>query len=120
MRRVQDVFFDEEYFLPAVRWCKDHGLVLPLSALVVYDSFILSGDVLPLIRRSFPERVPAEGGNEVEWTAAYVKAREAWLANRSRADVRRTVYRTRCLAEQIAEGNWHLRPPIRANGVRVG
>lgn len=119
MRRVQDLFFDEEYFLPAVQWCTDHGLVLPLSALVVYDSFIHSGGVLPLIRRSVMKCVPAEGGIEIDWTTAYVKARHRWLIDHRRADVRRTSYRTRCLSRQIAQGNWQLHPPIRANGVTV-
>lgn len=121
MRDAQDAFFEKEFFLPAMQWASDHGFTLPLSALVVYDSFIHSGSILPLIRRSFPELTPASGGDERAWTTAYVKARHAWLSGHARVDVRKTVYRTRCLAEQIQRSNWHLEfRPIRANGVVVG
>jgi chitosanase len=121
MRDVQDAFFEQEFFAPAMRWAKDHGFTLPLSALVVYDSFIHSGSILPLIRRSFPERTSDAGGDERAWTTAYVKARHIWLVEHSRSDVRRTQYRTRCLSEQINRLNWNLEvKPIRANGVVVG
>lgn len=40
MRKTQDKFFDEHYFKPAVKWAQDHGFTRPLSALVIYDSFI--------------------------------------------------------------------------------
>jgi chitosanase len=114
-------FFDKEFFQPAMQWATDQGLTLPLSALVVYDSFIHSGSILPLIRRSFPQPTPASGGDERAWTTAYVKARHLWLVGHARADVRKTQYRTRCLGEQIARANWHLEVrPIRANGVVVG
>ena len=120
MRQVQDLFFDEEYFAPAMRWAADHGLTLPLSALVVYDSFIHSGSILPLIRRSFPEPMPTRGGDERAWTAAYVKARHRWLTEHPRADVRKTFYRTECFRAEIGRGNWHLEYlPIRAHGVLV-
>ena len=121
MMDVQDAFFEQEFFAPAMQWARDHALALPLSALVVYDSFIHSGSILPLIRRSFPERTPDAGGDERAWTAAYVKARHTWLSSHARPDVRKTQYRTRCLAEQIQRANWHLAvKPIRANGVVVG
>ncbi|HYC91876.1 MAG TPA: chitosanase [Thermoanaerobaculia bacterium] len=121
MRAVQDAFFEQEFFLPAMAWATAHGLTLPLSALVVYDSFIHSGSILPLIRRSFPDPTPTHGGEERAWTTAYVKARDAWLASHPRADVRRTVYRTQCLSALIQADNWHLAMrPIRVRGVRVG
>jgi len=121
MRDVQDAFFEQQYFAPAMQWARDRGFTLPLSALVVYDSFIHSGSILPLIRRTFPERTPDAGGDERAWTTAYVTARHAWLARHSRTYVRRRRYRTRCLAEEIGRANWHLEvKPILANGVVVG
>ena len=121
MRAVQDAFFDEQYFQPAMDWATRHGLALPLSALVVYDSFIHSGSILPLIRSSFPDPTPARGGTEHAWTTAYVKARHAWLAAHPRPFVRKTTYRTRCLHDQIVRGNWNLeRLPIQVQGVEVG
>jgi chitosanase len=120
MKTVQDVFFDEVYYKPAMKWAKDKGFILPLSALVIYDSFIHSGSILSVIRNSFPETVPSDGGNEIEWTTAYIKARHDWLANHHREAVRKTVYRTKCFIEEVARGNWPLTElPINANGTKV-
>lgn len=120
MKTVQDAFFDEVYYKPAMKWATQKGFILPLSALVIYDSFIHSGSILSTIRNSFPEKVPSDGGNEIEWTTAYVKARHDWLANHSREVVRKTVYRTACFIEEVARGNWPLTTlPINANGTKV-
>lgn len=120
MKKVQDDFFDDAYFLPAMKWADDHGFQLPLSALVVYDSFIHSGSILWVIRNRFAELVPAAGGNEKAWITAYVKARHAWLANHHRPVVRATVYRTKCFSNEIARNNWDLSQlPINANGSAV-
>lgn len=120
MREVQDALFDELYFEPAMDWARRAQLHLPLSALVVYDSFSHCGSVPWMIRGAFPERLPAEGGNERAWTRAFVQARQRWLERHHRYGVQRTVFRTQCLAEQIARGNWHLeQQPIIANEVRV-
>ena len=121
MRAAQDAFFEEEFFLPAMQWATDHGFAFPLSALVIYDSFIHSGSILPIIRRAFPQRPPAAGGDERAWTTAYVKARHAWLAVHTRAAVRKTIYRTRCLLQQIHLENWQLALlPVRVGAVEVG
>jgi chitosanase len=120
MKKVQDVFFDERYYKPAIKWATDNGFILPLSALVIYDSFIHSGGILGVIRQMFPETTPKNGGNEIEWTTAYVVARHGWLANHPREAVRRTTYRTQCFINEIAKGNWTLGMlPVNANGTKV-
>ena len=120
MREVQDRFFEQRYFAPAMEWATENGFKLPLSALVIYDSFIHSGSMLWAIRGSFPERPPAAGGEERTWVVAYVKARHRFLAGHAREIVRRTTYRTECLAREIGRENWKLqRLPIVANGVGV-
>ena len=120
MQRVQDVFFETEYFRPAMKWADEHGFSLPLAALVIYDSFIHSGSILRTIRSTFPELVPSGGGSDRAWITAYVNARHRFLANHRRADVRNTVYRTRCFQREIKRDNWHLTQlPITANGVSV-
>jgi chitosanase len=120
MQWVQDAFFEKRYFGPALEWADEHGLTLPLSALVVYDSFIHSGGILRVIRSTFPERVPSNGGKERAWITAYVKARQDFLAGHSRPAVRNTVYRTKCLQRQITRDNWQLADlPINAHGVSV-
>jgi hypothetical protein len=121
MRRQQDSLFEQQYYVPAMDWAEAHGLTLPLSALVVYDSFIHSGTIPRVIRESFPETLPIDGGGERTWLTAYVKARDTFLATHRRPIVRATVYRTRCLSDEIQRGNWDLAIlPVIANGVAVG
>jgi chitosanase len=120
MHTVQDRFFDNRYYQPAINWAKDNGFILPLSGLVIYDSFVHSGSILPSIRNSFPEASPNNGGNEIEWTTAYVNARHLWLTNHPREAVRKTTYRTQCFKNEIKRGNWILNViPINANGIKV-
>src|SRR5205085_7913435 len=119
MQCVQDQFFDERYFKPAMNWADNHGFTLPLAALVIYDSFIHSGSILKLLRAMFPEVPPAQGGAEKAWIAAYVKARNKWLANHPRPVVRKTTYRTECFQREIKRDNWDLsQVPIKTQDVR--
>lgn len=120
MRQTQDAFFDEKYYQPSIKWATVNGFILPLSGLVIYDSFIHSGGILDSIRRTFPEKPPISGGNEIEWTTAYVNARHVWLANHPRIAVQKTIYRTQCFKDEIKRGNWTLgKLPILANGTKV-
>jgi chitosanase len=120
MRQIQDEFFDLRYFQPAMVWADNNGFTLPLSALVIYDSFIHSGSVPQFLRNRFAERPPARGGNEKAWVEQYVDTRNKWLANHSNVVLHPTVYRTQCFKQQISGGNWDLSQlPIKANGVNV-
>lgn len=118
MAIVQDKFFDEVYFAPARRYAENLGLRSPLSALVVFDSFIHGG--IEIVRDLFPEVPPSKGGTEKGWVTAYVNARHNWLKNHKRKVLNKTIYRTRCFLEQIAANNWDLiKLPIAINGVLV-
>lgn len=64
-----------------MEWAHKNGFSLPLSGLVIYDSFIHSGQTLRSNRSRFDENVPAWGGSERTRTAAYIDARHRWLAN---------------------------------------
>ena len=120
MKRTQDSFFDRVYYRPAMRWADQQGFALPLSALVIYDSFIHSGSILWIIRNKFPESPPASGGNEKAWIKAYVNARNNWLASHNRTAVQKSIYRTQCFKNEILRNNWDLsRVPIDANGTKV-
>ena len=120
MRRTQDVFFDRRYFQPALRWAGENGFTRPLSILVIYDSFIHSGRIRTELRSRFPERPPAQGGNEETWTREYVDVRHEWLTRNDNPEVRPSNYRTRDLAREIGRGNWDLSMlPFMANGVPV-
>jgi hypothetical protein len=121
MRAVQDAFFDDRYFVPAMKWADENGFREPLSGLVIYDSFIHSGGILWLIRETFPESPPGLGGDDRAWTTAYVDARHRWLGSHHRPAVRKTTYRTACFQREIARGNWDLHlVPVDVNGVPVG
>jgi chitosanase len=120
MQRMQDDFFDQRYFEPAMQWADTNKFGLPLSALVIYDSFIHSGSILDFLRKRFPEVLPAKGGNEKTWIEEYVDVRQNWLATHPRKIVQKTVYRTQCFKREIARDNWDLsQVPINANGVNV-
>lgn len=119
MRECQDAFFDQVYFQPALLFFEGNRFTLPLSMLVIYDSFIHSGGVPAKLRNRFPERTPLNGGDEKAWVTAYVNTRHYWLGHHGNQYVRRTVYRTKCFKEQIGADNWNFTRPIVANGVRV-
>jgi hypothetical protein len=120
MKSVQDSFFEARYFRPAQAWADQQGFVLPLSMLVIYDSYIHSGSIRPDIRQMFPEKPPARGGDEKAWITAYINARHKYLANNPNPVVHPTVYRTQCFKIQIQKQNWNLDIlPINANGTNV-
>ena len=116
MKQTQDVFFDKEYYQPALAFCDDNKFLLPLSMLVVYDSYIHSGRVPQKVRNMFPESTPKNGGDEKAWVKAYVNARRRWLQNLPNP-VPVTVYRMDCFIAQIADGNWLLERPVTSGGV---
>jgi len=120
MVKCQDDFFDSIYWTPALTWAKVQKFTLPLSMLVIYDSFVHSGHILVQIRRVFPELPPANGGDEKTWIEEYVMARQRFLQNSRLEALQKTVYRTRCFLEQIDHDNWNLDQPVNANGVQVG
>lgn len=119
MHETQDKFFDIRYWRPAESFFKKNGFTHPLSMLVIYDSYIHSGSILSFLRKRFPAKTPADGGNEKDWISQYVNARHSWLANHSRPILRKTIYRTRVLKDEIAKGNWDLDENINVRGIFV-
>jgi chitosanase len=120
MQQIQDTFFDKRYFQPAMKWADQNKFTLPLSALVIYDSFIHSGSIPDFLRKRFPEVPPVKGGDEKTWIKQYVDVRHKWLATHSNKILRGTVYRTQCFKREIARDNWDLsQVPINANGTKV-
>lgn len=119
MKEVQDQFFDDAYWAPALRWFKSNGFTLPLSMLVIFDSFIHSGGILDFLRKRFKAVPPAAGGDEKEWITQYVSTRKSWLANHSNTILRKTTYRMDTMQRAISAGNWNLTSPLNANGVIV-
>lgn len=119
MKVCQDRLFEAKYYQPAFNWFSQNGFTLPLSMLVIYDSTIHSGGILPFLRKRFNTVVPASGGNEKEWINNYVNVRHNWLANHSDRVLRNTVYRTECFKQQLQNANWDLSQSINAHGVII-
>lgn len=120
MRATQNEFFDLIYYKPAFEFFDKNGFTLPLSLLVIYDSYIHSGGILQLLRKRFGEYPPAKGGDEKKWITSYVDIRHQWLKYHSNPILQRTIYRTQCFKNQITNDNWMLdKQPVTANGVNV-
>lgn len=115
MRDVQDQFFDEEYFQPAMKTAERHGITMPLGRAVVYDSFVHGswGRI-----RDRVTGTPASRGEEA-WVADYVSARRNWLATHSRADLRATVYRMDSFLRLIELEAWGLELPLVVRGAEI-
>ena len=108
MRDVQDQFFDQVYFQPAMKTAERQGITLPLGMGVVYDSFVHGswGKI-----RDRVQGTPASRG-EKPWLADYVAARRNWLATHPRSDLRATVYRMDSFLRLIELGAWGLELPL--------
>ena len=120
MQQCQESAYDSMYINPALEWCSKNNLTLPLSKLVIADSFLQSGSILSKIRNTFSATTPNNGGNEKEWVEQYCKARKHWLANHSRTILHKTVYRVNFMLSIIKENDWELNQPAYvANGVKV-
>ena len=120
MWATQDKFFDLAYFQPATKWADANGFTLPLSMLVIYDSFIHSGRIRGELRSRFREPTPANHGSEKVWIESYVEVRDRWLRGHGNPDVRASAYRTKDLLREVRSGNWDLAVlPIDANGTPV-
>lgn len=119
MQQTQDEFFDLYYYQPAFVWFEGFGFTLPLSLLVIYDSFIHSGSIRNDIRQKFAARPPKFGGDEKTWITQYTDARHNWLKYHKRKILNGTVYRTNCFKEQIKNNNWDLEQEVKANGVII-
>jgi chitosanase len=119
MHEAQDEIFDSEYWIPAQKFFTSNGFTLPLSMLVIYDSYIHSGSVPMFLRNRFAEKTPANGGDERTWIDEYVSSRFQWLKFHSNPILRETVYRTALFKKLSADDNWNLDGTINANGENV-
>jgi len=118
MREVQDQFFDETYWRPALRSAEKTGIRSPLGVAVVYDSQVHGA--WARIRDSVDERMGqvAQLG-EAAWISAYVETRRAWLAGSPRADLRATVYRMDAFRRLIDQHLWGLTLPLVVRGKEI-
>ena len=120
MQKAQDFIFASETWDPAQRWFDANGFTLPLSMLVISDSFLQSGSMLQFLRNRFKEVPPAQGGREKVFITDYTYVRNNWLFGHPNRAIHNSAYRTRCYLAQINSENWNLDSlPIVMNGVKV-
>lgn len=119
MRQAQDETFEVLYYQPALHFFDAEKFTLPLSMLVIYDSYIHSGSIPGFLRTRFPEKTPLRGGDEKAWIKAYTKARQNWLATHKRKVLHPTVYRTECFLNEMDKDNWELQKTVLAHGIKV-
>lgn len=120
MKECQEQAYDDMYITPAYIFCEKNKLELPLSKLVICDSYLHSGSILSSLRNSFKESVPVNGGNEKIWVESYCKARKKWLSEHPRTILHKTVYRMNFMLDRIEKGDWELtQSPFIANDVKI-
>jgi chitosanase len=120
MQLCQDQAFDNMYINRAYQFCDTNQLDLPLSRLVICDSYLQSGSILSLLRNKFSEKIPASGGNEKKWIESYCTVRRDWLKNHSRKILNKTIYRMNFMLDRIKKDDWELsQPPFNANGLII-
>ena len=118
MRDSQDEFFDNIYWASAERIAKRDGIREPLAVAVVYDSVIHGS--WPFMRgRTRDNHGTVEQLGDRQWITHYVQERHSWLANHSRGDLRRTVYRMESLGRLIQQAQWTLELPLVVRGIEI-
>lgn len=120
MQQAQDEIFEKVYWNPALEHCQNIGLKTALAHLVIYDTCIHSGPGrVSSLRQKFPEKSPANGGDEKAWVLAFLNARRAWLAANSNPLVQKTVYRIDAMLEIAKANNWDLDTPLTVRKVKI-
>jgi chitosanase len=117
MRDVQDAFFDELYWEPAVRAAQRLGLSSPLGVAVVHDTWRHRG--WPLLR----DRTQAAGAlasvGEHEWVRRYVRMRREWLATHPNPLLRPAVCRMDAFQRLVEREAWGLPLPLVVQGQEI-
>jgi len=120
MQAAQNAVFDADYWMPAVNAAKDAGLQTAIGHAIMYDTCIHSGPGrIATHRAAFPQKSPANGGDEKEWLKAYVTTRKAWLLGNKNPIVQKTIYRMEAFEKLMAENNWDLTMPLSVRGVKI-
>jgi len=117
MREVQDQFFDEAYWRPALRLAAAAGIRTPLGVAVVYDSKV-HGSWARLRDQVDRDFGPLAQRGETAWVSAYIDARRAWLAG-GRPDLRPTVYRMDAFRRLVDQNLWGLELPLVVRGHEI-
>jgi len=117
MRDVQDAFFDEAYWEPAVRAAARLGIRSPLGTAVVYDSWVHGSWALLRDRTTGTGTLQALG--EHEWIQRYLLMRRDWLATHPNPLLRTCVYRMDAFQRLVAQDAWGLPLPLVVRGLEI-
>lgn len=117
MRDVQDRFFDEVYWEPALRAASRLGIRSPLGVAVVYDSWV-HGSWAALRDRANAAASLRDAG-EHEWLRRYVRLRREWLGTHPNPLLRRTVYRMDAFHALMEQDAWGLPLPLVVRGQEI-
>jgi chitosanase len=117
MRDVQDAFFDEQFWDPAVRAAVRLGLRSPLAVAVVYDGWVHGS--WALLRDKALGAGSVQQVGEHEWVQRYVRLRREWLATHPNPLLRKTVYRMDVFQRLIALDAWGLPLPLAVRGEEI-
>jgi len=113
MRRTQDKFFNDGYFMPACVAAQRLGISEPLGVAVVYDSHVQGGWA-----KLAPQAGHVVAGNVRQWVGQYIDLRRNWLSS-LKDPLPATVYRMDTFKSLIAAGNWDLELPLAVHGTQI-
>jgi chitosanase len=114
MRAVQDAFFDEAFWRPALAAAAKIGVTTPLGTCVVYDGKVHGS--FGRMRDRTDARHSGARSDEKAWIACYVAVRRAWLSGHANPLLQRTVYRMDAFQALIEAGAWDLPLPLNVRG----
>jgi chitosanase len=118
MQDVQDAFFDQVYWDPAMRSADALGAQSALGAAIVYDSTVHGSWALvrDMTRKQFGELKQI---GEVQWMSDYVETRRQWLATYPNPLLHKTVYRMDAFRQIINASNWKLGLAVVVRGLTI-
>jgi len=116
MEETQNAFFDNTYWVPALRAGAQMDITLPLSFAVAYDSHIQGGwATIAEKTKSSTGTIGNAGLTEHAWITEYINNRKAWLTAKSTL-LAKTTYRMDAFTSLMANGKWKLDLPITVVG----
>ena len=118
MRRVQDDFFDQRFWVPAVRIAEAMEIRSALGTLTIYDSRV-HGSFDLISGRATQKHGSALMIGERAWIDHYIDERREWLRTHSNALLRNSVYRVNALSTLVIMGRWELDLPLRVREVDI-
>ncbi|MDP4184858.1 MAG: chitosanase [Bacteroidota bacterium] len=108
MRQLQNEFYEMQLLFPALKWAQSNGFALPLSALIICDSFTHSGGMPATLVVQVKEALPKQGGDEMTWMIVYVEKRRKWLEKLPGGYRKKNQLRMDFLQNEIKRKNWML------------